>query len=57
MLSSNIPLGSSVAIIGAGIVGISSACVLNQKGYHVSIYDPFNPGIGGLSNKFKYNDK
>jgi len=49
MLSSNIPLGSSVAIIGAGIVGISSACVLNQKGYHVSIYDPFNPGIGGAS--------
>ena len=49
MLTSNIPLGSSVAIIGAGIVGISSACALNQKGYHVSIYDPSNPGIGGAS--------
>ena len=49
MLTSNIPLGSSVAIIGAGIVGISSACALNQKGYNVSIYDPSNPGIGGAS--------
>ena len=49
MLTSNIPLGSSVAVIGAGIVGVSSACVLNQKGYHVSIYDPSNPGEGGAS--------
>jgi D-amino-acid dehydrogenase len=49
MLTSNIPLGSSVAVIGAGIVGVSSACALNQKGYHVSIYDPSNPGEGGAS--------
>jgi len=35
MLTSNVPLGSSIAVIGAGIVGITSACVLSQKGFHV----------------------
>ena len=41
--------GSSVAIIGAGIVGMASACVLNRKGYEVTVFDPYYPGEGGSS--------
>ena len=41
--------GSSVAIIGAGIVGVASACVLNRKGYEVTVFDPYYPGEGGSS--------
>ena len=41
--------GSSVAIIGAGIVGVASACVLNRKGYEVTVFDPYFPGEGGSS--------
>ena len=48
-VKSNIPLGSSVAVIGAGIVGIQVPVLLNQKGYHVSVYDPSDPGEGGAS--------
>lgn len=49
MLTSNVPLGSSIAVIGAGIVGITSACVLSQKGFHVSVYDTSDPGVAGAS--------
>lgn len=41
--------GSSVAIIGAGVVGMASACVLNQKDYEVTVFDPYYPGEGGSS--------
>ena len=41
--------GSSVAIIGAGVVGMASACVLNRKGYEVTVFDPYYPGDGGSS--------
>ena len=41
--------GSSVAIIGAGIVGMASACALNRKGYEVTVFDPYYPGEGGSS--------
>ena len=41
--------GSSVAIIGAGVVGIACACALNRKGYEVNVYDPYYPGEGGSS--------
>lgn len=41
--------GSSVAIIGAGVVGMASACVLNRKGYEVTVFDPYYPGEGGSS--------
>ena len=44
-----ISLGSSVAIIGAGVVGMESACVLNRKGYEVTVFDPYYPGEGGSS--------
>ena len=47
----NVPIypGSSVAIIGAGVVGIASACALNRKGYEVTVFDPYYPGEGGSS--------
>lgn len=38
-----------MAIIGAGIVGVASACVLNRKGYEVTVFDPYYPGEGGSS--------
>jgi len=41
--------GSSVAIIGAVVVGTASACVLNRKGYEVTVFDPYYPGEGGSS--------
>ena len=40
---------SSVAIIGAGVVGVASACTLNRKGYEVTVFDPYFPGEGGSS--------
>ena len=49
MPKSQIPLGSSVAIIGAGIIGIASACALNRKGYQVTVFDASRPGEGGSS--------
>ncbi len=49
MAKSQTPLGSSVAVIGAGIIGIASACALNRKGYQVTVFDPSNPGEGGSS--------
>ena len=38
-----------MAIIGAGVVGMASACVLNRKGYEVTVFDPYYPGEGGSS--------
>ena len=38
-----------MAIIGAGVVGVASACTLNQKGYEVTVFDPYFPGEGGSS--------
>ena len=49
MSSNGIPLGSSIAVIGAGIVGVASACALMRQGYKVSIFDPSNPGKAGSS--------
>ena len=36
----------SVLVIGAGIVGIVSACFLQRAGYHVAVIDPESPGEG-----------
>lgn len=41
--------GASIAIIGAGIVGVESACALQRNGYEVTVYDPDPPGEGGPS--------
>ncbi len=49
MPNAQISPGSSVAIIGAGVVGMASACALNRKGYEVTVFDPYYPGEGGSS--------
>ena len=49
MPNEKISPGSSVAIIGAGVVGMASACALNRKGYEVTVFDPYYPGEGGSS--------
>ena len=49
MPNSQISSGSSVAIIGAGVVGMASACALNRKGFEVTVFDPYFPGEGGSS--------
>jgi D-amino-acid dehydrogenase len=50
MPKKGIPLGSSVAVIGAGIIGVASACALIRQGYEVTIFDPSDPGETGSSN-------
>ena len=35
--------GASIAIIGAGIVGVASACALQRNGYEVTVKDPDPP--------------
>ena len=49
MPNAQISPGSAVAIIGAGVVGMASACALNRKGYEVTVFDPYYPGEGGSS--------
>lgn len=49
MTSSALPSGASVAIIGAGIIGVTSAYVLARRGYEVTVYDPEPPGEAGPS--------
>jgi D-amino-acid dehydrogenase len=41
--------GASIAVIGAGIVGVASACELARRGYEVTVYDPAPPGEAGPS--------
>lgn len=36
----------SIAIIGAGIIGLSIGLKLQQQGYHVTIFDPNGVGNG-----------
>jgi D-amino-acid dehydrogenase len=44
-----LPSGASIAVIGAGIVGVASACELARQGYEVVVYDPAPPGEAGPS--------
>src|SRR5258708_6979316 len=39
-------VGQSVAVIGAGVVGVACARVLQRAGHTVTIYDPERPGRG-----------
>ena len=39
----------NVGIIGAGIIGVSTACFLVEKGFTVTLVDPHAPGQGGAS--------
>jgi len=49
MTDTTLPSGASVAIIGAGIVGVASACALARRGYEVVVYDLAPPGEAGSS--------
>lgn len=41
--------GSTIAVIGGGIIGTSAAYVLNERGYRVTLYDRAEPGRTGPS--------
>ena len=41
--------GASVAVIGAGIIGVATACALASRGYEVVVYDRSAPGEAGAS--------
>jgi len=43
--------GASIAIVGAGIIGVTSALELARRGYDVTVFDPFPPGLGGPSRR------
>lgn len=44
-----LPRGSSIAVIGAGIIGTSAAFALSERGYKVTLYDRAQPGTTGPS--------
>ncbi|MFT5657033.1 MAG: D-amino-acid dehydrogenase [Gammaproteobacteria bacterium] len=48
-ISKPLPSGASIAIIGAGVIGVASAFELSQKGYQVVVYDDHAVGEGGPS--------
>lgn len=49
MSESSFPPGASIAIIGAGIIGVASAFELSRRGYQVTVYDDHAVGEGGPS--------
>jgi D-amino-acid dehydrogenase len=49
MTDTPISSAASIAVIGAGIVGVASACELARRGYEVTVYDPEPPGEAGPS--------
>ena len=49
MTNTAVPQGTSIAVIGAGIIGVASAYELARQGYEVTVYDPEPPGEAGAS--------
>ena len=49
MTAKAIPKAASIAVIGAGIIGVATACELTRRGYEVTVYDPSPPGEAGPS--------
>ncbi len=47
--SRTIPTGSRIAIVGAGIIGVSTAFSLQRRGYQVTLFDRAEPGRTGPS--------
>ena len=44
-----LPPGATIAVIGAGIVGVCCAAELAEAGYTVRLFDRAAPGTGGPS--------
>ena len=51
MTHTSFPEGAAFAVIGAGIVGVTTALDLTRRGYSVTVFDPFAPGTGGPSHR------
>ena len=49
MTHAPVPAGASIAIVGAGIVGLSCAFVLAERGYAVTLIERDEPGRSGPS--------
>jgi len=49
MNCNRLPSGASIAIVGAGIIGVASAFELSRRGYQVTVYDDSPVGEGGSS--------
>jgi sarcosine oxidase len=42
------PAHTDIAVVGAGIVGLSTAFAARQQGLSVTVYDAAPPGSGSL---------
>jgi D-amino-acid dehydrogenase len=48
-MANPLPRGSSIAVIGAGIIGVSAAYALSERGFKVALFDRAQPGLTGPS--------
>ena len=47
-------MNEKVAIIGGGIGGLATACLLAKKGFKVQLFEK-NDKVGGVANQFMTN--